>query len=198
MAFKRVTLITPNGMSLPNTELPDDMTVESVLAELKDQLNLPSVNESNDKIIYSLSIDNQKRILLVEQSLRDCGIEDGDTLRMITSTPAPRGAEIAPPPALPAAPAEQSGKVEVLLSVIDLNKAEMVELETDRSISELIDDLIGKYPKLIQNSRSGYRLTSKFLGRYLLPNETLSSAGIPARDRLSLQREEIAGGSHGR
>lgn len=198
MAFKRVTLVTPNGMSLTNTELPDDMTVESVLTELKDQLNLPSVNESNDKIIYSLSIDNQKRILLAEQSLRDCGIEDGDTLRMISSTPAPRGADIAPPPTLPVAPAEQSGKVEVLLSVIDLNKAEIVELETDRSISDLIDDLIGKYPKLIQNGRSGYRLTSKFLGRYMLPNETLSSAGIPARDRLGLQREEIAGGSHGR
>lgn len=196
MAYKRVTLITPNGMSLPNTELPDDMTVEAVLAELKESLNLPSVNENNDRIIYSLSIDNQQRVLLAGQSLRECGIEDGDVLRMISSTPAPRQTEGVPPPSLPSLPLQEGGKIEVLLSVIDLNKAEMVELSASRRVNEMIDDLIGKYPKLLQNGRSGYRLTSKYLGRYLLGEETLGAAGVPNRDRLSLQREEIAGGSH--
>ncbi|MFZ4987198.1 MAG: EsaB/YukD family protein [Blastocatellia bacterium] len=198
MADKRVTLVTPNGMSLTDTNLPDDMTVSSVLAELKDQLNLPSVNESNDKILYSLSIENQKRILLADQTLRECGIEDGDTLRMISSTPAPRGNEVVQPPPLPLSSPAPTGKIEVLLSVIDLNKSEMVELESDRSVGELIDDLIGKYPKLLQNGKSGYRLTSKFLGRYLLPGETLGGAGVPVKDRLGLQREEIAGGGYGR
>ncbi len=197
MAYKRVTLVTPNGMSLPNTELPDDMTVESVLGELKESLNLPAVNENNDRIIYSLTIDNQKRVLLAEQTLRECGIEDGDTLRMISSSPAPRANENAPAPVLPTTTTRSAGQVEVLLSVIDLNKAEMVELSTTRRVGDLIEDLIGKYPKLLQNGKSGYRLTSKYLGRYLLSEETLGGAGVPGRDRLSLQREEIAGGYHG-
>src|SRR5919205_1065285 len=88
--------------------------------------------------------------------------------------------------------------IKVMLSVLDLNSVfEDTEIPDDMTVAEIISDMSNAL-SLPSRDKLGdlivYRIASKALGRILLANETLKSAGIPPLDTLSLHREEIAGG----
>ena len=54
-----ITLVTPSGMELDNTQLPDDMTTEEIISELKEQLGLKDISPSGDAIRAGLSAENR-------------------------------------------------------------------------------------------------------------------------------------------
>jgi hypothetical protein len=194
----KTTMIMPGGGECPDSLLPDDMKTEEVIAELKDQLTLPERSENNQRILYSLVIDQRGMILRPGKSLRESGVEDGDVLRLAASEKWEPETE---PAVLPSAPARQSGEIEVLLSVLDLNRTEKVTLALDTPVSEIIRELYDRY-SIAERDQYGelsdYRLQSKFNGRFLLPEETLRSASVPNGDRLSLHKYERPGGEYAR
>ena len=80
--------------------------------------------------------------------------------------------------------------------MLDLNRSERVTLPREATVGEIIRSIAADYnlpsrDKL--NEMITYRLESKALARFLSNAETLSQAGIPRLDRLSLHREEVAG-----
>jgi hypothetical protein len=171
------------------------MKTEEVIAELKDQLSLPERSENNQRILYSLVIDQRGMILRPGKTLRESGVEDGDVLRLVASekqewTKTKSGE-------LPTPPLRDAGEIEVLLSVLDLNQTEMVRLALDKPVSEIIREFYDRY-SIAERDQYGelsdYRLQSKFNGRFLLPEETPRSAGVPNGDRLSLHKYERPGG----
>jgi hypothetical protein len=201
MSELSVDLVTPTGMVLEATLLPDDMRTEEVISELVDELNLPRLAANGQVINYSLEVVGQGG-LPAGQTLRDAGVSNGDRLRLSTNhvlpsnpnAPRPQGPLADPGPTTTLAP----GMLEVVLAVLDLNKSEKTALHADRPIAELIQQIAANYnlparDKL--NEVITYRLESKALGRYLANRETLQQAGIPRLDRLSLHREEHAGSS---
>src|SRR5262249_21250515 len=86
--------------------------------------------------------------------------------------------------------------VEVLLSVLDLNRTLTEFLDLDVPVEQLIVEIARKsdLPDRDElNVATTYRMKSKALGRMLGPTETLRSARVPKHDRLAILREEIAG-----
>jgi hypothetical protein len=192
-----VDLITPAGMVLEATRLPDDMLTEEVISELVDELGLPRLSPDGEPLLYAIEVEGQDGSLSAGLSLRDLGVSNGDRLRLRNDapegTPAPRakgagaGAE---------AGAGDDAAIEVVLSVLDLNKSEKTALRVDRPVGELVQQIVGSF-NLPARDKLGelivYRLESKALGRYLANRETLHQAGVPRLDRVTVHREELAG-----
>jgi hypothetical protein len=191
----KVTLITPQEMRLQNTQLPDDMKVSEVIAELKDQLNLPEFDEQGEGISYSLNIENRGEILQLGKTLREGGVEEGDTLRLTSSQRLAPSEEL-PPGGLVSQTRPGDQEIEVTLSVLDLNRTEQTRLPLDKQVSEIIKQIAAQHP-LLQQSQNGelsnYRLQSKDRGRFLRADETLREAGVPQLDRLTLHKYEKPG-----
>lgn len=193
----KITLIAPGGNECPDSLLPDDMKTEEVIAELKDQLSLPERSENNQRILYSLVIDQRGMILRPGKTLGESGVEEGDVLRLAASEKWESGGESV---GLPSAPAIQTTEIDVLLSVLDLNRTEKVTLPLDKPVSEIIRELYDRY-SIAERDQYGelvdYRLQSKFKGQMLLPEKTLRDGGVPNGDRLSLHKYERPGGAYG-
>jgi hypothetical protein len=84
-----------------------------------------------------------------------------------------------------------------VLSVLDLNRSERTPLLVDRPVGELLQQIAVTYNLPARDKLNEpiiYRIESKALGRYLANRETLRKAGVPRLDRLTVHREEIAGG----
>jgi hypothetical protein len=181
-------------MVLEATMLPDDMLTEEVISELVDELGLPRLSPAGEAIAYAIEVVGQGAVLDTGKPLSDAGISNGDRLRLTTGGPAaePNGeAESATPVVVLA-----DETVEVVLSVLDLNKSERTTVSADRPVGELLQQIAANFnlparDKL--NELIVYRLESKALGRYLANRETLRRAGVPRLDRLTVHREEIAG-----
>ena len=89
-----------------------------------------------------------------------------------------------------------ASEINVVLSVIDLNKHETVSFPVMLPVGELIRQIVANYnlesrDKLNQIIK--YKLQSKALGQFLNEQMTLLDAQVPPLDRLTLHREEIAG-----
>ena len=203
MADLQVDLVTPTGMMLEGTLLPDNMLTEEVISELIDELNLPRLSSGGKVISYVLELVGSGQRLAAGQTLRDVGVTNGDRIRLASSegtkstVPPPVRRPVAGPLADPTSDtAGSEGTIEVVLSVLDVNKNERSHLPTDRPVGELIQQIASNFnlpsrDKL--NEPITYRIESKALGRYLANRETLHQAGIPRLDRLSIHREEHAG-----
>lgn len=200
-----VDLVTPSGMVLEASMLPDDMRTEEVISELVDELGLPRVLPNGDPVRYALEIGGQGIILQAGVTLRDGGVSNGDCLRLTTTAvglPAPPVPAVVKRrtsslPSLGATGALTSDSIEVVLSVLDLNKSERTPLLVDRPVGELLQQIAATFSLPARdrlNELIVYRIESKALGRYLANRETLRQAGVPRLDRLTVHREEIAGG----
>jgi len=190
MRLLNITLITPSGMELENTQLPDDMKTEEIISELKEQLGLPDLSPAGDPVRYFLVIVGRDITMTPGQSLREAGMENGDKLRLMASQPVEDEGEIAQPSRL------QDDVINVHLSILDLNRTEETALPADQTVASIIAGIFARQKRSEKPKYGGlndYRLHSKALGRFLLPSETPRSAGIPHGDRLSIHKNETPG-----
>ena len=171
------------------------MLTEEVIAELLDELGHPRMTEDGQVIEYLLVVVNRNVVLRTGESLGAGGVVTGDFVRLTPSRQMP------PPPPRKSKEYNTSKislptEIDVLLSVLDLNRCEPVSLPLDREVADIIRQISVGYRLQSRDSLRElitYRIESKSLGRFLGPTETLSSAGIPRMDRLTLHREEVAG-----
>lgn len=193
----KVDIHTPFNEVLTNSEIPDDYSIQEVIDELVDELQLPRFGADSAVIEYTLySLSNNAYLLstaAVAASLRD-----GDVVRLEARSNGksidlgPRLAGTVPPTV-----AEDLSEIPIVLSVLDLNRTEQITLSATRPVGELIRQIVSNYdlpPRDKLGQINKYRLKSKALGSFLLENSTLRQAGVPMFDRLTLHRDEIAGG----
>lgn len=177
-----VDIEAPNNLILEGTELPQDYTVNEVINELVDELDLPRNTDNGQRVEYSLYFVNQQQNLSIQLTIGGAGLRDGDTLRLKPSQD--MGAYT--PTIL--------DEIAVNLSVPDINRHEAVSLLTNRRVGELIRQIVQNY-NLPARDRFGqlirYKLHSRALGRFLEEWTSLGQAHIPPLDRLTLHREEL-------
>jgi len=194
MSETTIDLVTPQGMVLEGTAIPNEYTVEEIVQELIENLGLPRF-DSGRNVDYSLVWVNQNLTLTARQTLTDVGVSPGDRLKLVSSAPIQQPALDNNPP-IPLQVSDTEGSVEVVLSVLDLNKSTAETFDLDVKVEDLIK-IIAKKHRLPDrdelNVAATYYVKSKFLGRVLGPSETLRAAGVPKHDRLSVLRAEVAG-----
>ena len=193
MADLKLKLLSPDAnFSWGETVFPDEMLSEEIVAELVEQLGLPSVDKESKRIEYRLRVDNKGVELEKGKSLREQQIVDNDTLRLVSS------ATIPPVTPKPIIEPPKGDTVEVLLSLPDLHGvAKPATFRLDMTVGEAIKEIIrnnnlpARDPEL--KRLIDYRLSSKARNQELLSEATFRSARIPHMDRLSLVREAVAG-----
>lgn len=187
-----INIQTPGNMTLENTVIPEDYLSEHVISELIDELNLPRMTEDGQPVEYVLFSLSHRATLPPGKSLLASGVQTGDTVKLVSSH------DVETEDAGKFAREEKldDGFIDVILSVLDINKSERVALELDREIGDVIRQVAhtyglparGKFDELVT-----YHVTSKALGSRLDRSKTLRQEGIPHLDRLTVTREEVAG-----
>lgn len=211
-----VDIKTPQNEILEGSQLPLDYSVQMIIDELIDTLELPRHDESMRPLGYILRSAQLGRALTNNESVFSAQIRNGDMLEILplgaTSAnysqeqPAPPNPitnesgyvtggnnNFVPPPTV-AMP--NTSEINVVLSVMDLNRHETVSLSINRPVGDLIRQIVGNYNLPARdnlNQPIKYKLQSKAMGRFLDERMTLLEAQIPPLDRLTLHREEIAG-----
>ena len=140
-----VNIEAPNSMFLEGAELPDDYTVDEVINDLIDNLDLPRVSDMGAPVDYVLYFVNRQQNLMPYQTVATAGIRDGDLLRL----KAPPGLYVPPapvsvPPTMPPTNLPPDEWL-VVLSVLDINKHDTVSLPLGRSVGELIRQIVQNY-----------------------------------------------------
>jgi hypothetical protein len=179
-------------MTLENTVIPEDYLNEQVISELIDELNLPRMTEDGQPVEYVLFSVSHRATLPQGKSLLASGVQNGDTVKLVSSH------DVASEDVGKFAAVEKpdDGFIDVILSVLDINKSERVALELDRELGDVIRQIVhtyglparGKFDELVS-----YHITSKAMGSRLDRSKTLRQEGIPHLDRLTVTREEVAG-----
>ena len=193
MADLKLILRSPDGkVSWGESIFPDEMLSEDIIAELVEQLGLPSVDNDNRRIEYRLRLDNKGVELQKGKSLREQQVVDQDTLRLVSSNPIPT---VTPKPIIEP---PRGDTVEVMLYLPDVQEpAKPVKFRLDMTVGEAIREILRNHnlpARDPENKRLiDYRLSSKAHNRELLNEETFRSARIQNMDRLSLVREAVAG-----
>lgn len=192
MSDLTINIQTPGNMTLENTVIPEDYLNEQVISELIDELNLPRMTEDGQPVEYVLFSLSHRATLPQGKSLLASGVQNGDTVKLVSSH------DVGSEDAGKFAKVEKSddGFIDVILSVLDINKSERVALELDREIGDVIRQIVhtyglparGKFDELVS-----YHITSKAMGSRLDRSKTLRQEGIPHLDRLTVTREEVAG-----
>ena len=224
-----VDIKTPQNEILEGSQLPLDYSVQMIIDELIDTLELSRLDESARPIAYTLRSVHQERALANNETVQSAQIRSGDTLELQTMSATvvslPHGGEMpvgippippvggnnyvtgsnnnnystgggsnfVPPPTVAMA---NTSEINVVLSVMDLNRHETVSLSVTRPVGDLIRQIVGNYNLPARdnlNQMIKYKLQSKALGRFLDERSTLLEAQIPPLDRLTLHRDEIAG-----
>jgi hypothetical protein len=191
MADLIINIQTPGNMTLENTVIPGDYLNEHVISELIDELSLPRMTENGQPVEYVLFSVNQRAKLPEGKSLAGSGVQNGDTVKLVSS----HDVEVDGAGRFEPEQADE-GFIDVILSVLDINKSERVALELDREIGDVIRQVAhtyslparGKFDELVT-----YHITSKALGTRLDRSKTLRQEKIPHLDRLTVTREEVAG-----
>lgn len=191
MADLIINIQTPGNMTLENTVIPGDYLNETVISELIDELSLPRMTENGQPVEYVLFSLSQRATLPLGKSLAGSGVQNGDTVKLVSS----HDVEVDGPGRFDQEQADE-GFIDVILSVLDINKSERVALELDREIGDVIRQVAhtynlpsrGKFDELVT-----YHITSKALGTRLDRSKTLRQEKIPHLDRLTVTREEVAG-----
>ena len=186
-----INIQTPGNMTLENTVIPGDYLNEHVIGELIDELNLPRMTEDGQPVEYVLFSLSHRATLPQGKSLMASGVQNGDTVKLVSShdVEVDNAGKFDPVTA-------DDGFIDVILSVLDINKSERVALELDREIGDVIRQVAhtynlparGKFDELVT-----YHITSKAMGTRLDRSKTLRQEGIPHLDRLTVTREEVAG-----
>jgi hypothetical protein len=192
MADLIINIQTPGNMTLENTVIPGDYLNEHVISELIDELSLPRMTENGLPVEYVLFSLSQRATLPQGKSLVASGVQNGDTVKLVSS----HDVEVDGAGRFAEQEQVDEGFIDVILSVLDINKSERVALELDREIGDVIRQVAhtyslparGKFDELVT-----YHITSKALGSRLDRSKTLRQEKIPHLDRLTVTREEVAG-----
>lgn len=187
-----INIQTPGNMTLENTAIPGDYLNEQVISELIDELNLPRMTENGQPVEYVLFSVSHRATLPQDKSLQASGIQNGDTVKLVSS----HDVEIDGTGRFGGQEHADEGFIDVILSVLDINKSERVALELDREIGDVIRQVAhtynlpsrGRFDELVT-----YHITSKAMGSRLDRSKTLRQERIPFLDRLTVTREEVAG-----
>jgi hypothetical protein len=188
-----INIQTPGNMTLENTVIPGDYLNEHVISELIDELNLPRMTEDGQPVEYVLFSLSHRAALPQGKSLIASGVQNGDTVKLVSS----HDVEVESTGRFSReAVASDDGFIDVVLSVLDINKSERVALELDREIGDVLRQVAhtynlpsrGKFDELLT-----YHITSKAMGTRLDRSKTLRQEKIPHLDRLTVTREEVAG-----
>jgi uncharacterized ubiquitin-like protein YukD len=216
-----VDIRTPQNEILQGSYLPLDYSIRELIDELIDSLALPRLNESAQPIAYMLRSSQQNRTFGNHETVLSAQIRNNDTLELQSLSAMSgelRNGNIPPPPNPPnnvitggnanqnqsssAAPLPPTvlmsgtSEINVVLSVMDLNRHETVSMPVSRPVGDLIRQIVENYGLPSRdnlNQLIKYKLQSKALGRFLDERLTLLEAQIPPLDRLTLHRDEIAG-----
>lgn len=217
-----VDIKTPQNEIFEGSVLPLDLNFQMIIDELIDNFELPRLDESARPISYQLCSAQQRRVFANHETVQSAQIRNGDTLELQVLGATNNGAmppiqqpmpQMPPPPPIPQGDGNNyvtggnsnlpptvlmpnTSEINVVLSVIDLNRHETVSLPITRPVGELIRQIVGNY-NLDSRDKLGqiikYKLQSKALGRFLDERMNLLEAQIPPLDRLTLHRDEIAG-----
>jgi hypothetical protein len=187
-----INIQTPGNMTLENTVIPEDYLSEHVISELIDELNLPRMTEDGQPVEYVLFSLSHRATLPPGKSLLASGVKSGDTVKLVSS----HDVETEDVGKFAGEEKADDGFIDVILSVLDINKSERVALELDREIGDVLRQVAhtyglparGKFDELVT-----YHITSKAMGSRLDRSKTLRQEGIPHLDRLTVTREEVAG-----
>src|SRR5688572_21554206 len=171
MADLVINIQTPGNMTLENTVIPGDYLNEQVISELIDELNLPRMTENGQPVEYVLFSLSHRATLPQGKSLADSGVQNGDTVKLVSS----HDVEIDGAGKFGESQTDE-GFIDVILSVLDINKSERVALELDREIGDVLRQVAhtyslpsrGKFDELVT-----YHITSKALGSRLDRSKTL-------------------------
>jgi len=193
MADLIINIQTPGNMTLENTVIPGDYLNEHVISELIDELSLPRMTEDGQPVEYVLFSLSHTATLPLGKSLVASGVQNGDTVKLVSS----HDVEIDTAGRF-AGEVQQAddGFIDVILSVLDINKSERVALELDREIGDVIRQVAHTYNLPARRKFDElvtYHITSKAMGSRLDRSKTLRQEGIPHLDRLTVTREEVAG-----
>ena len=187
-----VDIKIPTNETLKGSQLPFDYTIQMIIDELIDSLELPRLDEQSKHIQYVLRSTQQGRTFVNQENVVTAQIVNGDTLEL---EPLQQTVQFQTPPPQPE-PSPNSSEINVVLSVMDLNRHETVNLPAVKPVGELIRLIVGNYNLPARDNLNQiikYKLQSKALGRFLDERISLVEAQIPPLDRLTLHREEIAG-----
>lgn len=192
MADLIINIQTPGNMTLENTVIPGDYLNEHVISELIDELSLPRMTENGQPVEYVLFSVSHKAKLPPGKSLHASGVQNGDTVKLVSS----HDVEVDGAGRFADSGQIDEGFIDVVLSVLDINKSERVALELDREIGDIIRQVAhtynlpsrGKFDELVT-----YHITSKAMGKRLDRSKTLREEKIQHLDRLTVTREEVAG-----
>lgn len=226
-----VDIRTPQNEILEGSYLPLEYSVQMIIDELIDNLELPRLNESAQPISYMLRSSQQGRTFGNHETVLSAQIRNGDMLELQSLSAITgnlQNGNVPPPPPHPSNvpteyitggnsyqpsgnnPYQPSGnnqvpptvlmpgtsEINVVLSVMDLNRHENVSMPISRPVGDLIRQIVENYGLPSRdnlNQMIKYKLQSKALGRFLDERMTLLEAQIPPLDRLTLHRDEIAG-----
>lgn len=198
-----VDIHTPLNEVLADSQIPDDYSIQEMINELVDELELPQFDGNRAQIEYSM-FSLSSGSYLSPTALVGASLRDGDAVRLDAKS---NGREVPIPPGpkgtLPPTVSDNGNpnEIPVVLSVLDLNRTEQITLSTTRPVGELIRQIVGNYnlpPRDKLGQINKYKLRSKALGSFLLETATLAQADVPMLDRLTLSREEIAGAARRR
>jgi uncharacterized ubiquitin-like protein YukD len=86
-----VVVVDTTGSKEQDATLPDDVPVGRVIDKLIEVLYLPAVNTAGAPITYKFLHKATGRHLLDSYTLAQCGVKDGDMLRLIPEITAGAG-----------------------------------------------------------------------------------------------------------
>src|SRR5262249_60801716 len=92
MSDLTVNIQTPSGFEVQGALIPDNITVQQVIAELLGGLSLPRL-ANGQPINYSLVLVNRGLVLQGDQTLQDGGVQYGDTIRLVTGAEPSNGSQ---------------------------------------------------------------------------------------------------------
>lgn len=187
-----INIQTPGNMTIENTVIPGDYLNEQVISELIDELSLPRMTENGQPVEYVLFSLSHRATLPQGKTLQASGVQNGDTVKLVSS----HDVESDGTGRFGNSEQADEGFIDVILSVLDINKNERVALELDREIGDVIRQVAhtynlpsrGRFDELLT-----YHIMSKALGTRLDRSKTLRQERIPFLDRLTVTREEVAG-----
>jgi uncharacterized ubiquitin-like protein YukD len=78
-----VVIVDTTGSKEQDATLPDDVPIHKVIDKLVEILYLPAVNPAGAPITYKFLHKASGRHLLDNLTLSQCGVSDGDVLRLI-------------------------------------------------------------------------------------------------------------------
>lgn len=191
-----IDIHTPSNEVLAGSEIPSEYSVQEVIDEVIDELQLPRFDGDGGSIEYALFSISSQSYLQPSASVA-ASLRSGDAVRLEAKSNG-RVVEVPPGPEgmIPPTVGNNPGEIAVVLVVLDLNRHDEVTLSTTRPVGELIRQIASNY-NLPPRDKFGqvikYKLQSKALGSFLSETATLAQQEVPMMDRLTLHREEMAG-----